>query len=101
MPYPSPTTVNMSKGIGELLTYVNTVSNNWISNLMLLGIYIIIMIGFYRAKDDFQGAMAVSGYVTFVIALLFWIGGFINAWAFGITVGIAIIGTLILLLDNK
>jgi len=59
------------------------------------------LFGYYKSKDDFAGALAVSGYTTFVIGLLFWIGGWVNGWAFGIVVAMAIIGTVVLLLDNK
>lgn len=101
MTYPSPSTINATKGLPELLTYVNTVTDNWISNMILIGIYIIILIGFYKAKDDFQGAMAVAGYGTFVVSLLFWIGGFISGTAFGMVIGIAVLGTIVLLLDHN
>jgi hypothetical protein len=100
MAYPSPTTINASKGFGEVLIYVNNVTNNWISNLLLMAIWIIILIGFYKAKDDFTGALAVAGYGTFVVSLFFWIGGFISGTAFGIVIAVAIIGTIVLLMDK-
>jgi len=100
MTYASPTTINASKGFGEVLIYVNEVTNNWISNLFLIAIYVIILIGFYKAKDDFTGALAVSGYGTFVVSLFFWIGGFISGATFGIVIGVAVIGTIVLLLDK-
>ena len=56
--------------------------------------------GFYKAKDDFAGALAVAGYGTFVVSLLFWIGGMISGFAFGVVIAMAIIGTLVLLMDN-
>jgi hypothetical protein len=101
MTYASPTTINASKGFGEILNYTNEVTNNWISNLFLMGIWIIILIGFYKAKEDFTGALAVAGYGTFVVALLFWAGGFISGWAFGIVIAVAVIGTIALLMDNE
>ena len=100
MAYDSPTTINATKGMGEVLNYVNAVTNNWVSNMILIAIYIIVLIGFYKTSDDFRGAMAVAGYGTFVVSLLFWIGGFISGIAFGMTIAIAIIGTLVLLLDR-
>jgi hypothetical protein len=90
----------MTTGFGNLLTYVNSVTDNWISNMILIGIYIIVLMSFYKAKDDFQGALAVAGYGTFVVALLFWIGGFVNGWAFGITIAMAVIGTIVLMMDQ-
>ena len=100
MTFTSPATLNMSKGFIELLTYTNTVTNSWISNMLLIAIYVIVLVGFYKAKDDFKGAFAVAGYGTFVIALLFWIGGFVSGGAFGISIAMAIIGTTVLLLDK-
>jgi len=101
MTYPSVENVNMTKGFGELLQYVNLVTDGWMSNMLLIAIYIIVMVGFYKAKEDFQGAMAVAGYGTFVVALLFWLGGFVNGWAFGISIALAIIGTFVLLMDHS
>jgi len=99
--YPSPSTVNASKGLGEILTYTNTVTDSWMSNLLMIAIWVITLIGVYKAKDDFKGALAVAGYVTFVVGLLFWVGGFISGWAFGGAVAIAVIGTLVLVLDRE
>jgi hypothetical protein len=99
--YASPSSINASKGIGEILSYVNTQTDSWISNLLLLAIFIIVLLGFYKAKDDFRGAMAVSGYATLVVAIFFWIGGFVSSTVFAISLGVAILGTLFLLLDNN
>ena len=101
MTYASPTTINGTKGFGEVLNYINVVTNSWISNMFLVAIYVIVLIGFYKSKDDFKGAFAVAGYGTFVVALFFWIGGFIAGITFGITIAVAILGTLVLLMDNN
>jgi len=101
MSYANPTSINATKGFGEVLNYVNEVTNSWISNMSLIAIYFIILIGFYKAKDDFKGALAVAGYGAFVIGLFFWIGGFISPIAFGTTIAMAILGTIVLLLDNN
>lgn len=101
MAYPSPSTINASKGFGEILNYTNNVTDSWLSNLFLIAVYVIILIGFYKAKNDFTGALAVAGYGTFVIALLFWLGGFISGMAFGWVIGIAILGTIFLLIENN
>ena len=101
MTYPSPTSVNASKGLGEVLTYTNVVTNNWLSNMIMIAIYVIILIGFYKSKDDFKGALAVAGYGTFVVGLLFWLGGFVSGLTFGMSIGVAILGTIVLLMDNN
>lgn len=101
MTYQSPETINATKGFPEILNYVNSVTDQWISNLLLIAIYVIILIGFYKSQEDFAGALAVAGYSTFVISLFFWIGGFVSGASFGIAIAIAIIGTVILLLDKE
>jgi hypothetical protein len=101
MTHTSSTSINASKGFGEILNYTNTVTDGWISNLFLMGIWIIILIGFYKAKEDFTGALAVAGYGTFVVSLLFWVGGFISGMTFGIVIAVAVIGTIALLMDNE
>lgn len=100
MTYASPSTINASKGFGEILSYTNNVTNQWISNMLLIAVYVIILMGFYKSKNDFKGALAVAGYGTFVIGLLFWIGGFVSGIALGISIAMMIVGTLILLLDK-
>jgi hypothetical protein len=99
MTYASPTTINASKGFGEVIGYVNLVSGQWFSNLILLAIYVIVLIGFYKAQNDFKGAMAVAGFGTFVVALLFWIGGMISGISFGVVIALAIIGVATLMMD--
>jgi hypothetical protein len=101
MAYTSPTTVNMSKGFGEMLNYTNTVTDGWISNMVLIAIWVIVLMGFYKAKDDFTGALAVAGYGTFVVALLFWLGGFISGIVLGTVIAVAVIGTIVLLMDQS
>jgi hypothetical protein len=90
----------MSAGFGQLLNYVNNVTNNWISNMILISIWVIVLMGYYKAKEDFKGAFAIAGYGTFMVALLFWVGGFVSGITLGITIAFAIIGTLVLLLDQ-
>ena len=101
MTYPNPTTINASKGLIEILNYTNSVTDSWISNMLLIAIYVIVLVGFYKAKDDFKGALAVAGYGVFVIGLLFWIGGFVSSIAFGMCIAVAVVGTLVLLMDNS
>ena len=98
--YPSPTTINATKGLGEVLIYVNQVTENWISNMILIAVYILVLVGFYKANDDFGGAMAVAGFGTFVIALLFWLGGFVSGWALGISIAMALIGIIVIITDK-
>jgi len=101
MTYASPTTINASKGLGEILIYTNEVTSGWISNLILLAVYVIIIVGYYKARDDFAGGLAVGGFGVFVVALLFWLGGFVSGITLGFAIGLALIGVIVILIDNK
>jgi hypothetical protein len=57
--------------------------------------------GFYKAQNDFKGALAVAGYGTSVVALFFWLGGFVSGIAFGVVIAVTIVGTMALLMDNN
>lgn len=96
MAYPSPTSINASKGLGEITNYVNTVTNYWFGNMLLIAIYVIILIGVYKAKDDFAGAIAIAGFGTFLIGLLFWMGGMITGSMFAVVIAMAIVGAMVL-----
>lgn len=98
--YEYPTIINASEGLPDLFSYVNNVTNSWFSNLLLVSIYLIMLVGFYKAKGDFSGAMAVAGFGTFIVSLLFWVGGLITGITFGFAIAMAIIGVIVLLLDN-
>jgi hypothetical protein len=96
MSYTSPSTINMSKGLGEVGNYLDVVTNHWFGNMLLLTIYVIILIGVFKAKDDFAGAVAIAGFGTFVVGLLFWLGGLIAGVTFAIVIAVAIVGAMIL-----
>jgi len=96
MTYISPSTINASKGLGEFTNYVDVVTGHWFGNMLLISIYVIILIGIYKAKDDFAGAMAIAGFGTFIIGLLFWLGGMITGGMFAIVVAVAIVGAMVL-----
>lgn len=101
MTYQSPVELNMSKGLMELITYTNDVTDQWFSNLVMLGIFIIVLIGYYKARDDFAGALAVAGFGTFVVGLLFWLGGFVSGWTLSIAIGVLLLGVIVLMVDAK
>jgi hypothetical protein len=92
MPYASPSTINWSTGMTGAFNYLNEVTYSWFSNLLLISVYIIFAMGFYFAKRDFFGAMAVAGFSTFVVALLLFVGGAISGITFSVVIGVAIIG---------
>lgn len=101
MAYASPSSINVTKGLTEIFSYVNTVTSEWFSRLILISIYVIVLMGFYKAKEDFTGAMAVAGFGVFVLALLFWLGGMVSGVTLGISIAMAIIGVVVLLMDKQ
>ena len=103
MAYTSPSTINATKGIGEVLTYVNVVTDFWVSRMLMVAVFIIFLFGYLRSKqeDDFLGAFAVGSYATLVIGILFWIIGFLDGVSFGIIIGITVISTALLMHDKR
>jgi len=100
MVHDMPTTINFTSGLGGMFNYLNTVTHSWFSNFLLIAIYILFATGFYFAKRDFQGAMAVGGFALFVTGLLFWVGNIISGVTFAIVVAVAIIGFASLWVGN-
>lgn len=96
MAYPYPSTIDTTSILG-ILTYLNAVTRGWFSNMILLSLYIITIYGYYKAKDRLAEGIAIAGYFVFVVALFFWIGGWLSVWVFVIVIALAIIGTLALL----
>ena len=87
---------NLTKGFDEILYYVNDVTESLVSNLILVGIYIIILYGVFKNRNDFLEAMSVSGFVTFIIAVLFWLAGFISGYILVFVLAVAILSFAIL-----
>ena len=75
----------------EGFRYLNLVTNSWFSNMLLISIYLIFASGFYFANKDMFGGLAVGGFATFVLGLLFWIGGLISGITFTVVIGVAIV----------
>ena len=103
MTYTSPSEINATTGIISVLEYVNEVSNFWISRMLILGIFIIFLMGYLRSKsdDDFIGAFAVGSYASLVIGILFWTIGFLDGISFGIIIAGSLISTALLLMDKR
>lgn len=99
--YEYPTSVNLTNGIDGLFVYLNTVTNSWFSNLLLIAVYIIFATGFYFARRDMFGAMAVGGFATLVFGTFLWVGGLISGVTFAFVVAMAIIGFALLFVDHN
>jgi hypothetical protein len=101
MAYESPTSINASEGIQTIFYYINNVTDEWFARMIMLAIYVIVLMGYYKARSDFSGALAVAGWGTFVVGLLFWVGGLISGWVFSIVIGVAILGVVFVLIDTN
>lgn len=101
MTYLSPSEINISGGLPSVLIYLNNVTNQWFANFIMITIYAVVLGGYYKAREDFVGAFAVSGFATFVIGLLFWAGGLINGWVLSISVALLLVAVAVLFLDNQ
>jgi hypothetical protein len=91
MAYPYPTSINFTSGLSETFAYLNSVTYNWFSNMLLITIYLIFATGFYFTKRDIFGSFAVGGFAIFVVGLLFWVGGVISGVTFAFVVAVSII----------
>lgn len=80
--YPSPADVNWSIGIQEAPKYINEVTHGVVLNLVLLAIGIIIGTSYWFGKRDLPGAIAVGAFVTWIFALLGWLGDYIGGFNF-------------------
>jgi CHASE2 domain-containing sensor protein len=100
MTYTSPSSLNMSKGFLELINYLNYVTDYVFAYMLMISVYVIFLVGYYKAKNDFGGALAIAGFVTFVVGLLFWLGGWIPNSAMAVTLAVGIIGVVVILFDK-
>jgi len=96
MAYANPSSMDVTSLTG-IFAYLNSVTGGWFSNLVLIGLYIIVIIGYYKARDSFEEALAVAGYFCFIVAMLFWAGNIITGVTLGVVIAVAIIGSLTLL----
>ena len=92
MPFDMPSSINWSTGMTGAFNYLNEVTSSWFSNLLLISIYLIFAVGFYFAKRDMFGALAVGGFATFIVGLLFFVGNIISGFTFSIVIAVAIVG---------
>ena len=92
---------NLTKGFGEILIYLNDVTNSWFSNMFLFAIWIIIAFSIYNNRQDFGEALSASGFVVAILGTLFWIAGFVGGYSLAICIGLAILGFVFLLIERK
>lgn len=102
MAWKSPTDVNVSGGMDNILPYLSEVTNFWFGRMFLIALFVIFFIGYLRSNEnDYIGGFAVSSYVTFVLAVFLWILNLVSGWALGFAIGVSVISTLMLLFQKK
>ena len=101
MAYPNPQDMNFSKGLGEILTYTDSVTNNWFFNLFLIAIFVIIAMAVYGTRNNIIEALALASFSTFIIALFLFLGELITATTFSRVIAFTLLGSLALFLDKK
>ena len=101
MAHPEITAINGSNGVPEVLSYLNTVTDSWFSNMFLITIFVVFTMAYWRSTKDLWGATAIGGFATFIMGLLFFMMSFIDGMTFGIVIGFMVLFTAILLLTNK
>jgi len=103
VPYPYITERNLTLGFDQILYYINEVTNSWASNMIIIGIFIVIMFGVYNrnARGDYLEAFAISGFVTFIVSILFWVAGFVSWVTIGMTFTIMVVGFVGLLFEKR
>lgn len=103
MAWQSPADINWSNGAVEFLAYINAVTLGWASRMILIGIFVIVLSGYYKVRDDFGGAIAAAGVSTFLVALTGWLldPPFVDWITLAITIGVMFVGAAVVLLDNN
>jgi predicted PurR-regulated permease PerM len=94
--YKSPSDVNYSS-FSAVPNYINEVSSGIFGWLLLVCIYIIFASGIAYYKKDITTGLAIAGFTTTIIAILFRILELINNVTLGITITVAVLGLIIFL----
>ena len=102
MAYADPSDINFGNNIlSAIFTYLNLVTFGWFTNMFIIAIYIIIILGYYKAQRDFPAAMSIAGFVTFIVSLFLWLDGFILHITFGMVIAMMFVGVIVLLINRK
>jgi hypothetical protein len=101
MAWRDPSTIDFENGLADFFFYINEVTLGWASRLILIGIYIIVLSGYYKARDDFVGGVAAAGVATFVAAFGLFMWGFVDWITFGIVIAMMFVGAAVVLIDRN
>lgn len=97
--YADPSSVDLSNPI-NLIYYINNNSYQLFGIGFVIVIWILVFIGYYKGREDFTGAFAVSSFIAFLLGLLGWAGGIVPPYFFSIVTGITIISGILLYMDR-
>ena len=97
--YDSPSSQNFT-GINSIFIYLNDTTGifGW---FLLLCIYVIFLFGISYYKKDIPTGMAIAGFITVIIGVLFRILGLINSVVLGTCIAVAIGGLIVLLFSKS
>jgi len=103
MAWRDPTSINWTLGFGEFFYFINEVTLGWVSRLLLMGVYIIVLTGYYKVEDDFTGGMAAAGIAVFVLSFTGWLldPPFIDWITLAFSMGFMFVGVGAFLLDRN
>lgn len=103
MTWQDPASINWSNGLVEFFSYINAVTLGWASRMLLIGVFIIVLSGYYKIRDDFAGGIAAAGVATFIVAFAGWLldPPFVDWITFAITIGVMFVGAAIVLVDRN
>lgn len=92
--YPIP---NLTNGVQDLLTYQNTVTNNWFAPLILVAIFLILFIGMKTRNIKTEHAFVSSSFsITLITYIMSLIPGFISSELIVITTMITAVSVIFL-----
>ena len=102
MAYENITDRNLSEGIQVYFDYLNSVTNQWFSNMILIGIYMIALFGIARYNgNDFIEAGAIAGFLTVLVAMFLWLAGMVSGVTFVICIAVMVVNILLVQFIKK
>jgi phosphoglycerol transferase MdoB-like AlkP superfamily enzyme len=101
MTYDYPSTINMTEGMPSIFEYLNEVTFQWFSNSILIAIWLITLIFYYKSRGELAESLAVAGFLSSIVALLLWLGDFLSGITLTITITITLLSVAFLIFDRK
>lgn len=99
MTYASPNITSSTSPFVDLGLYVNSLTYGYFWSVMLLCLFVILFVAF-RAYGAFR-ALASTGYIVSVIAILMRVIGFVDTWTVVICIAITAIATVLMITLNE